>query len=106
MNPFRIGNHAVRDLSHSQKTFRRQFRGGRMDGFVSAFGGRDFPFYWNVADRYVLFDRFFTSAAGGSVWNHLYWVTATPGNWHDNIIPPGGFGRLPTIFDRLEAKRI
>jgi len=117
VSPFRIGNRAVRDLSHSQKTFRRQFRGGRMDGFVSAFGGRDsismghyddrdIPFYWNVADRYVLFDRFFTSAAGGSVWNHLYWVTATPGNWRDDVIPPGGFGRLPTIFDRLEAKRI
>jgi len=88
-----------------------------MEGFVSAFGGRDsismghyddrdIPFYWNIADRYVLFDRFFTSAAGGSVWNHLYWVTATPGNWRDDVIPPGGFGRLPTIFDRLEAKRI
>ncbi len=117
VSPFHIGNRAVRDLSHSEKTFRRQFRDGRMDGFVSAFGDRDsvsmghyddrdIPFYWNIADRYVLFDRFFTSAAGGSVWNHLYWVTATPGNWRDDVIPPGGFGRLPTIFDRLEAKRI
>ncbi len=117
VRPFHIGNRAVRDLSHSQKTFRREFRGGRMDGFVSAFGhgdsismghydDRDIPFYWNIADRYVLFDRFFTSAAGGSVWNHLYWVTGTPGNWRDDVIPPGGFGRLPTIFDRLDAKRI
>ncbi len=117
VKPFHIGNRAVRDLSHSHRTFRREFRHGHMDGFVSAFGGgdpismghyddRDLAFYWNIADRYVLFDRFFTSAAGGSVWNHLYWVTGTPGNWQQDVIPPGGFGRLPTIFDRLEAKRI
>ena len=58
-----------------------------MDGFVSAYrheglngenamgyyNDQDLPYYWNVADRYVLYDRFFTSAAGGSVWNHMYW---------------------------------
>ena len=25
------------------------------------YDGRDLPFYWNVADQYVLFDRFFSS---------------------------------------------
>ena len=66
-----------------------------MDGFVAAYrigrglGGlpnplgyydeRDLPFAWNLADRYVLFDRFFSSARGGSVWNHLFAVTATAG---------------------------
>jgi phospholipase C len=117
VRPFHVGNRAVRDLSHSQKTFRRQFRHGEMDGFVSAFdeGGaismgyyddRDLPYYRNVVDNYVLFDRFFTSAHAGSVWNHLYWVTATPGNPKYDLIPPQGFGSLPTIFDRLEAKGI
>ena len=38
------------------------------------YDGRDIPYYWNVADEYVLFDRFFTSAGGGIVWNHMYWV--------------------------------
>ena len=51
----------------------------------------------------MLFDRFFTSAAGGSVWNHMYWVTGTPGNPKDRRgSRTGGFGNLPTIFDRLE----
>jgi phospholipase C len=117
VRPFHVGNRAVRDLSHSWKTFIRQFHHGKMDGFVSAFtdGGaismgyyddRDLPYYWNVVDNYVLFDRFFTSAHAGSVWNHLYWVTATPGNPSYDLIPPQGFGKLPTIFDRLTEKRV
>ena len=51
-----------------------------MDGFVSGvsqrqtarpsravmgyYDDRDLPFYWNVADKYVLFDRFFASSRG------------------------------------------
>ena len=65
---------------------------------------RDLPFYWNVADEYVLFDRFFTSAAGGSVRNHMFWVTGTPG--HRRPTSREGFGELPTIFDRLEERGI
>jgi phospholipase C len=55
----------------------------------------------------VLFDRFFTSSAGGSVSNHMFWVTGTPGNTKatDEVIPPGGF-KQTTIFDRLEQKGI
>jgi phospholipase C len=62
---------------------------------------RDIPFYWNVADNYVLFDRLFTSASGGSVWNHMFWVTGTPGNPDADVLLPGGFDHVPTIFDRL-----
>ena len=31
------------------------------------YDGRDLPFYWNVAEEYVLFDRFFAASPGGSV---------------------------------------
>ena len=70
----------------------RQYDGGRMDGFVAAlpparaatarpamgyYDGRDLPYYWNVADQYVLFDRFFSSRPVGSRENHLYWVAGT-----------------------------
>ena len=80
----------------TRRSFRDQYNDGQMDGFVDAirsaapatsqdssmgyYDDRDIPFYWNVADDYVLFDRFFTSAHGGSVSNHMYWVTGTPGN--------------------------
>jgi phospholipase C len=116
VKPFHLANRPITDLGHSQEVFQRQYRSGRMDGFVSAYrheglngenamgyyNDQDLPYYWNVADRYVLYDRFFTSAAGGSVWNHMYWVTGSPGNPKADVIPEGGFDDLPTIFDRLE----
>ena len=86
-----------------------------MDGFVRAasvdrqtvdrsvmgyYDDRDLPFYWNVADEYVLFDRFFAATPDGSVASHMFWVTGTPGD------PDGGFGDRPTIFDRLDERGI
>jgi phospholipase C len=91
-----------------------------MDGFMAAFENQpkvgdtpmgyyddtDIPYYWNVADQHVLFDRNFTSAAGGSVWNHFYWVTGTPGNPAGDSLLPGGFDHVPTIFDKLQESGI
>ena len=116
VEPFPLGGQAIIDLGHSEGVFDNQFRSGRMDGFVSVFADRrgvgdqamgyyddrDIPFYWNVADEYVLFDRAFTSAAGGSVWNHFFWVTGTPGNPESDSLLPTGFDHVPTIFDRLQ----
>ena len=120
--PSRVGGGAVLGLASDPTLFARQFHGGRMDGFVAAYrigrglGGlpnplgyydeRDLPFAWNLADRYVLFDRFFSSARGGSVWNHLFAVTATPGNPRADELPPAGYPATTTIFDRLEAAGI
>jgi phospholipase C len=66
---------------------------------------RDLPFYWNIAADYVLFDNFFSSAGGGSVKNHMFWLTGVAGNKLD-AIPKGGWGDLTTIFDRLEESGI
>lgn len=121
VKPYRIGNRATEDLNHSSDIFRAQYHGGRLDGFVAALAratGRqgtqtmghyddgDIPYYWNVADNYTLFDRFFTSAHGGSVSNHMFWVTGTNGNTRGESIPEKGFEDLPTIFDRLEQKGV
>jgi phospholipase C len=123
VKPFRIGGRQIEDLNHSIDVFKAQYRRGKMDGFVSATGqatgdrsaevlpmghydDRDIPFYWNTADEYVLFDRFFTSSHGGSVTNHMFWATGTPGNPQGDFIPQGGFDKPTTIFDRLEAKGI
>jgi phospholipase C len=116
VKPFALGARSVRDLSHNLDVFATQVNGGRMNGFVDSFrrfgldgaltmgyyDDSDIPFYWNVADRFVLFDRFFSSAAGGSVWNHMYWASGTPGNPKADRIPAAGFGKLPLIFDRLQ----
>jgi phospholipase C len=115
VKPFHIGDNKIQpaDLDHSFDTYKRQYRGGQMDGFVHAldlrnqegrlamgyYDGRDLPYHWNVADQYVLFDRFFSSAASGSFMNHMYWVTGGPGP-HDRIATSSV--NVPTIFDRLE----
>jgi phospholipase C len=33
----------------------------------------------------------------------MYWVTGTEGTTAPDAVPPGGFGTVPTIFDRLDA---
>jgi phospholipase C len=121
IRPLHIGNRPVEDLSHGRAVALGQYRRGRMDGFISAmarraghviplvmghYDDRDLPFYWNVADNYVLYDRFFTSAAGGSVTNHMFWVTGDVGNPKGDFIPPRGFRRQTTIFDRLQRRGI
>ncbi len=117
VKPFPLSGRAITDLGHTTAIFKAQFRGGENDGFISAFTesgdptdqamgyytGKDLPYYWNIAKEYTLFDKFFTSAGGGSVWNHMYWVAAVPGNPVADSIPDKGFENIPTIFDRLES---
>ena len=115
VRPFRLGGLPVPDLGHDRRIHRIQYARGRMDGFVRAasvdrqtvdrsvmgyYDDRDLPFYWNVADEYVLFDRFFAATTDGSVASHMFWVTGTPGD------PDGGFGDRATIFDRLDRRGI
>ncbi len=115
--PWHIGNSTITDISHSASTFKDQYDNGNMDGFVAAlnkrnqdgklamgyYDGSDIPYYWNLADNFVLFDEFFSSAKDGSFANHMFWVAAAPPN------PPKGedlskfLADVPTIFDRLQA---
>jgi phospholipase C len=120
VEPFHVGGLAITSLGHNSSVFAEEYANGQMNGFVSAFRNqtavgnlamgyyddRDIPYYWNLAEQYVLFDRMFTSAAGGSIWNHFYWVTGTPGNPEKDALLPGGFDQVPTIFDRLQAKDV
>jgi phospholipase C len=120
IKPFHLGDRVVEDLNHSHRVAVRQYDHGKMDGFIDGvrreggkvqpnvmghYDDRDIPYYWNIADNYVLFDRFFTSSAGGSVGNHMFWVTGTVGNPDGDFVPPNGFDQ-PTIFDRLEKKHV
>ena len=121
VEPFHLENNGT-DLNHTFATFQNQYRQGSMDGFIRAFrllgedgtaamghyDDRDLPFYWNLADDYVLFDHFFTSAAGGSTPNRMFWTTGTSGisGPGREELPKAGWGDLPTIFDRLEEQGI
>ena len=117
--PYPIGNEPPEDLSLTAGVQRRQYADGRMDGFVSAYRrlGRDgttvmgyydaadLPFYWNVADRFTLFDNFFSSARVGARLNHFYWVAGVPTPSGEHL-PPEGYGDVPTIFDRLTERGV
>lgn len=116
--PFHVEDEGISDLGHSEVQFQRQFNNGKMDGFIEANATRggdgsqtvayydrtDLPYYWNIADQYVLYDKFFSAARGGSLVNHMFAVTARAGlHGTRERIPAKGWGRLPTIFDRLQA---
>jgi phospholipase C len=117
---FAIGNRPLESLSHNREAFDTAYNGGEMNGFVAAQGSRvgageltmghyersDLRYYWNLADRYVLFDNFFSASNAGTLANHLFWIAGTSGPLTSEAIPPGGFGELPTIFDRLQASGV
>ncbi len=121
VQPWHIGQATITDLSHNGDTFKQQFDNGKMDGFVSAlnirredgkfamgyYDDRDVPYYWNLADHYVLFDRFFSSAPDGSFVNHMFAVAGAPPTSENPLSTNGaGMNNLPTIFDRLQAAGI
>ena len=115
--PFSIGTRPATRLFDTAGAFNAQFSYGSMQGFVRAqssrgvtndvpmghYDAKGIPYYWSVARNYVLFDDYFASARAGSLQNHMYWVTGTPGTDLPDQVPAGGFGNLPTIFDRLDA---
>ncbi len=119
VKPFHIENYPVIDMPHNSNVFDAAYNGGKMDGFVTTirtynldgslamayYDDRDIGYYWRLANQYVLFDRYFSSAKVGSVPNRMFWVAGVPGTTTNNI-PSQGFGDLPTIFDRLQAQGI
>jgi phospholipase C len=118
VSPFHLGQVRTPDLHHGEATSRAAFDNGKMDGFIKAqvtrklpgqlalgyYDGRDLASYWALARQYVLADRFFSSAQGGSSINHQYWVAARSSGQADSI-PPTGIDLL-TIFDRLDAANV
>ncbi|HET7831121.1 MAG TPA: alkaline phosphatase family protein [Candidatus Limnocylindrales bacterium] len=114
VTPFPMNGQPALDLGHSRLAFDDQYRNGAMDGFVAAQGGsrtvmgyyndQDLPYYYNIADQYVLFDNWFSSSGGGSLQNHFYWIAGAPGAAGESI-PPEGID-IPVVFDRLQAAGI
>jgi phospholipase C len=117
VEPYSIGTRPASRLLDTTAAFNDQVAFGTMTGFVTAQSGRgvtntvpmghydatEIPYYWSVAKNYVLFDDYFASAKGGSLQNHMYWIAGNPGTDLPNAVPAGGFGAIPTIFDRLDA---
>ncbi len=119
IKPFHLAGGKSTDLDHSEAAYADQYDDGKMDGFVWAldqhrqdgsmtmgyYNDQELPYYWNLADQYTLFDRFFSSATDGSNSNHMFWVTASPMSTKEEH-SPDGYGDLQTIFDRLQASGV
>lgn len=121
VEPFHIGDLDVKmdDPDHSDTTHELQYNNGLMNGFVYSlnrrnqdgrlamgfYDDRDLPYHWNMADEYVLFDNYFSSAAGGSAINHNYWVAASPGV-EQGKSPQDVLKDTTTIFDVLHERGI
>ncbi|MDT4933965.1 MAG: phospholipase [Pseudonocardiales bacterium] len=89
---------------------------GRMDGFVQAQTRRtsdgtaamgyyrpsDIPTLSQLADRAVVFDRWFSGVPGGTIPNRLFAVTART-TTAEGEVPTTGWVGMPTIFDELTA---
>jgi phospholipase C len=120
VEPWHLGNVTITDLSHNAATFREQYNNGKMNGFVYSldqrnqngkqalgyYNGEDIPYYWNLADNYVLFDRFFSSAKDGSFANHFYWVAGVPAPNERGQELATKLKTTMTIFDSLEKAGI
>lgn len=95
---------------------RASVAGGRMDGFVRAqavhgasgriamgyYPAHHLPVLNGLADRGVVFDRWFAAVPGGSIANDFFAAAATS-TGDVSAVPSGGWGDTPLIFDRLRA---
>ena len=128
VEPHKLTETRTVSLPHSEKAMRAAVNGGRMDSFVAAaeefgavdggvalgyYDGNDIPFYWQLADEFVLADNWFSSVLGPSFPNHLYMFAGT--RYAKTLLDPetgepvrydstpAEGMELDTIFDRLEA---
>jgi phospholipase C len=101
---------AFRDPDHSYDGARVECNGGGCDGWLRAndrysigyYRQQDLPFFGKVAPAFTTCDRFYASIMGPTFPNRIYslsGVTDRLSNTEHRI-------ELPTIFDRLVAKRV
>jgi phospholipase C len=95
------GSIGSEDIAHCYECSLAAWNHGQMDGFnqdattdrwaYTQLRRSQLPNYWHWAERFVLADRFFSSAQGPSFPNHLYTIAAQSGGAHDNPRRHGAF---------------
>jgi phospholipase C len=118
VKPFSLHGQTPPTLGAGSVEINNQYDGGRMDGFVAAYQSegrdgtpvmgyydrRDLPTYWDLADKYVLFDKFFSSTRLGIGADRSYWVSANrPPTGTNQDAVQAAYAKQATIFDRLQA---
>ena len=117
VKPFPLHGTNTQALGAGNVELNNQYDEGRMDGFVAAYqiqgrdgssamgyyDQRDLPTYWGLANRYVLFDHFFSSTRSGQRVNRSYWVSGSPPPTGSPGAVAADYAKHLTIFDRLQA---
>ena len=103
------------DPPHDTDSARAEYHGGANDQFQLLGGGKtlayytgaDLPYYWALAHRFTLCDRYFASVLGPTVPNRLYSIAASAGGYKNNpaVIDPALLPR-PNLVDRLDEARV
>jgi phospholipase C len=115
VKPYHLNSDQARaGLSDTLHVTQKSINGGKMDGFVSSqpnssigsvamghLNGGDLPYYWNLADRFTLFDHFYAASPAGALPNRLVALAGQTGGLTSNAAPAGGIA-VPTIFDQLD----
>jgi phospholipase C len=105
----------VDDPGHGWNAIHKAWNKGAMDGFVAVNGEkamgyydeRDLPFYYDIADKFAVADRYFSSALTQTFPNRFFlWAGTAFGHIrNDKPTPVVGFDQK-TIFDRLNEHGI
>ncbi|MCA9772218.1 MAG: alkaline phosphatase family protein [Myxococcales bacterium] len=120
VGPFDLGEFCISDPPHSWGAGRAQFDGGANDGFVREHFNRtgtfekarqvmgyhernQLPFYYGLADEFVLCQNWFCSVLGPTWPNRFYVHAGTSGGTRSNDFPTEAF---PSIYDRLNEAGI
>ena len=121
VKPFSLHGQTPPTLGAGSIEINNQYDGGRMDGFVAAYQSegrdgtptmgyydrRDLATYWDLADNYVLFDKFFSSTRLGIGADRSYWVSANrPATGSTQQAVQAAYAKQATIFDRLQASGV
>jgi phospholipase C len=78
------------------------------DQTMSFYDWEDLPFYYELAEKFAISDRQFSSVLGPTLPNRSYLLTATSfGLTANEFTPPGGYKPITgTIFDLLNAHQV
>ena len=100
------------DPDHSYEGGRVQLHGGKCDGFLKSgandefaigyYTAADLPFTSRAAPQWCTLDRYFAATMAETYPNRFYQHSAATDRIHNSLVPC----RLPTIWDRLEAKGV
>ncbi len=112
---FHAPKRCVQDPYHFWDAMHEDWNEGANDGFVKTnpyvdamayFDETDIPYYYALANRFAIADRYFSSVLGPTFPNRFYLMAGTSFGRVDNVEPgPEGFNQR-TIFDVLSENGI